>query len=299
MLRKSSRIHIYIALCVILGVVFTVQASAIGPRSDLSYTFSNRTRTEFYNSGTTMQYNITEGLPGWVSGIIDLTPQPVHNSEFGINIVLPGCNFSANPAAGRPNTAPPTAPAVSSPPSQANSFPAGAPVTRDSSDVAFPNSSFQPRSARYPGFTHEANVNPHRLTPVAEVRQSDGSIGTLVIPRIGLNMRVYGGDIDAAMLRGAGHISSTSAWNGNIGVTAHNRGVPNNFGRLNELVAGDIIQYTTSLGTRQYRVVSISRVDEFDWSKLQFTTDNRITLLTCIANVPTQRLIVQGVQISD
>ncbi|MCL2775340.1 MAG: sortase, partial [Oscillospiraceae bacterium] len=70
----------------------------------------------------------------------------------------------------------------------------------------------------------------------------------------------------------------------------------NNFGRLGELVAGDIIQYTTKLGTRQYKVISVETISETDWSKLQYTTDNRINLVTCIANIPGVRLIVTGIQ---
>jgi len=77
----------------------------------------------------------------------------------------------------------------------------------------------------------------------------------------------------------------------------HNRGVSNNFGRLKELKAGDIIEYKTILGTRKYKVVSVDKVLETDWSKLKYTNDNRISLVTCVENVPTQRLIIQGVEI--
>ena len=283
MVRKNIRVKIYIAICVIIVILSTQQVSAMpGVRSgDLSYTFTNRNQTEFYNSNTTQIYNITEGLPSFIFDIIGPTPQPVHNSEFGINIVLPGGNIGANPA----NNRPPNAPASAHTSNTANApSQVGAPANPSSvsSDTA-PNTSLQPRDVQYPGFTFEENTNPFSLTPVAQVRRNDGTIGTLSIPRIGLNMNVYDGDTFEAMLRGAGHIASTSAWNGNIGLTGHNRGVVNNFGRLQELVAGDIIQYTTTLGTRQYRVTSVQRVAETDWSKLQFTrlfpsTNSRICL---------------------
>jgi LPXTG-site transpeptidase (sortase) family protein len=304
MIRKNMRVNIYIAVCVILILLFMQQpASAVpGLRSDLSYTFTNQTKTEFYNSGTTQTYNITEDMPGDVFDIIGSEPQTVYNSDFGTNIILPGGDFDVYPANNRPAQAPSSAytTGTGSPARSGSSDEANA-VSSGGSSSSAPNTSSQSRSVQgeYPGFSHEENTNPVRLTPIEQVRKSDGSIGILSISRIRLNMTVYDGDTFEAMLKGAGHIASTSAWLGNIGIVGHNRGVTNNFGRLKELSAGDIIQYTTTLGTRQYRVTFVGRLAETDWSKLQFTHDNRITLVTCVEDIPAQRLVVQGVEINN
>ena len=38
-------------------------------------------------------------------------------------------------------------------------------------------------------------------------------------------------------------------------------------------------------------------IEETDWSYLQETEDNRITLITCVANKPKNRLCVQAVEV--
>ena len=48
--------------------------------------------------------------------------------------------------------------------------------------------------------------------------------------------------------------------------------------------------------TRNYIVQSVSRISETDWTKLEYTNDNRLTLITCVEDVPNQRLCVQAVE---
>jgi LPXTG-site transpeptidase (sortase) family protein len=98
------------------------------------------------------------------------------------------------------------------------------------------------------------------------------------------------------MKKGLGHIDSTSAWNSNVGLVGHNRGTNDYFGRLKELKAGDEMTYTTSLGSRTYTVQSVERISDTDWSELQPTEDNRLTLITCVEEVPSQRLCVTAVE---
>ena len=54
------------------------------------------------------------------------------------------------------------------------------------------------------------------FTPVSDVEQANGSIGTLSIPSLGIRYRVYDGTSSASMRKGVGHFPSTSAWSGNI-----------------------------------------------------------------------------------
>ena len=77
------------------------------------------------------------------------------------------------------------------------------------------------------------------------------------------------------------------------------RGSSHNIGAIKDLEIGDTIRYQTSLGTRTYAVSSVKIIDWTDWSYLNSTSDNRITIITCLANQPTKRVCVQGIEISS
>lgn len=125
---------------------------------------------------------------------------------------------------------------------------------------------------------------------------ANGSLGTLKIPAIGLTVGVYEGTSSAPLLKGAGHFEGTSIWNGNVAIAAHNRGVRNDFGKIHTLKAGDIITLTTALGTRNYAVTSVTKVAVTDISGLAPTSDNQLTLYTCVENQPAYRWCVKGVE---
>ncbi len=123
---------------------------------------------------------------------------------------------------------------------------------------------------------------------------SNGSLGTLKIPSIGLTVGVYEGTGSAPLLKGAGHFEDTSIWNGNIAIAGHNRGVRNDFGKIHTLKSGDTITLTTALGTRTYAVTSVSKVSVNDTSGLSASIDNQITLYTCVENQPAYRWCVRA-----
>ena len=100
------------------------------------------------------------------------------------------------------------------------------------------------------------------------------------------------------MKKGLGHFTSTSVWNGNVAVCGHNRGAKYVIGSIKDLDVGDKITYTTSMGTRTYLVETVTKISSSDWSYLSSTTDNRITLFTCVAGDSSQRWCVQAVQAS-
>lgn len=129
-----------------------------------------------------------------------------------------------------------------------------------------------------------------------DLRYSDGSLGTLKIPAIGLTVKVYQGTDSAALKKGAGHFTNTSIWDGNACFAGHNRGVNNHFGKIHTLEAGDTITLTTMLGTRTYAVTSVEKVSVNDSSGTASTTDNRVTLYTCVMNQPEYRWMVTAVQ---
>jgi sortase A len=125
---------------------------------------------------------------------------------------------------------------------------------------------------------------------------ANGSLGTLKIPSIGLTVGVYEGTGSAPLLKGAGHFEGTSIWNGNVAIAGHNRGVRNDFGKIHTLKNGDTITFTTVLGTRTYAVTSVSKVSVHDTSGLSASTDNQITLYTCVENQPDYRWCVRALE---
>ena len=124
-----------------------------------------------------------------------------------------------------------------------------------------------------------------------------GHLGTLKIPAIGLNVKIYQGTDSTALKKGAGHFEDTSIWDGNVALAAHNRGVTNHFGQIHTLEVGDKITLTTRLGTRTYAVTSVSKVAETDRSALAPSTNNMITLYTCVRDQREQRWCVQGAEV--
>ena len=125
---------------------------------------------------------------------------------------------------------------------------------------------------------------------------SNGSLGTLKIPSIGLTVGVYEGTDSAALLKGAGHFEGTSIWMGNIPIAGHNRGVRNDFGKIHTLNPGDIITFTTMLGTRTYAVNGVTKVSVNDVSGLDPSSINMITLYTCVEDQPAYRWCVTAVE---
>lgn len=119
--------------------------------------------------------------------------------------------------------------------------------------------------------------------------------GDAQIPAIGLSVRVYEGTDSGTLAKGAGHFPGTSIWDGNVCVAGHNRGVRDDFGDLHTLKPGDTVTWTTKLGTRTYEVVSVEKVLETDTSGTTSTSDNRLTLYTCVKNQRAYRWCVTAV----
>lgn len=127
---------------------------------------------------------------------------------------------------------------------------------------------------------------------------SDGSIGRLKIRCIGMDVKVYETESLESLAKGAGHFKSTSCWDGNVGIAGHNRGVTNHFGRIHTLKEGDRITYTTKLGTRTYEVFYVGQISETDFSRLDRSRENLITLVTCVRDVRNMRWCIQAKEIT-
>ena len=126
---------------------------------------------------------------------------------------------------------------------------------------------------------------------------ANGSLGTLKIPAIGVNSKIVQGTDSSALAKGIGHFEDTSIWDGNVCLAAHNRGTNAIFGKIHTLSVGDEITLTTKEGTRMYSVTSVEKVSETDTSGTGSTSDNRITLYTCVRDQRDLRYCVRGVEI--
>lgn len=147
----------------------------------------------------------------------------------------------------------------------------------------------------YQSFQTQTQEAAH--TSAEGMTRSDGSIGTVEIPSLGISVKVWEGESNASMKKGLGHYSSSSAWDGNVGVCGHNRGSTYVIGSIKNLTGGETITYTTIYGTRTYQVTLVETIDNNDWTYLESTSDNRITLTTCLADHPESRICVQAIEV--
>lgn len=97
--------------------------------------------------------------------------------------------------------------------------------------------------------------------------------------------------------RSVGHFEDTSKEVGNIGLAAHNRGYEvNYFENLKSVKIGDEIIYQYNNFKMIYEIDTIEIIEDTDWSYLEETDENKITLITCVENEPNYRRCVQATQ---
>ena len=130
----------------------------------------------------------------------------------------------------------------------------------------------------------------------SDLYYKNGSLGTLKIPTLDLSVKVYQSTDSKTLAKGVGHFEETSIWNGNVALAAHNRGVNNYFGQIHTLEIGDKITLTTKLGTRTYKVTNVCKVSETDRSGLAASSENMLTLYTCVRNQRDARWCVTAVE---
>lgn len=121
------------------------------------------------------------------------------------------------------------------------------------------------------------------------------AIATLEIPSINFKDIVIEGTTQDALAQGIGLFEHSSILQGNVCLAGHNTN--RFFANLKDVKQGDIIKYSSCLGNREYEITTIKQIEETDWSMLEDTEDNRITIITCVRNQPTLRLCVQATEI--
>jgi len=123
-------------------------------------------------------------------------------------------------------------------------------------------------------------------------------IGYLSIEKIGLKFApIADGTSDEIINKYIGHFENTPYLDGNICLCAHNRGSKAAyFEKLNEVNEGDEIIYETKYETKTFIIKEIKEIEETDFSVLNPTEENTITLITCIKNKRNLRLCVVGIE---
>lgn len=131
----------------------------------------------------------------------------------------------------------------------------------------------------------------------SDLYYSNGSLGTLKIPALDLSVKIYQGTGSSTLAKGIGHFTDTSIWDGNVCLAAHNRGTNSYFGQIHTLDTGDKITLTTKLGTRTYKVTSVAKVLETDDSSTYPTTDDCLTLYTCVRDQSSYRWCLRAIRV--
>lgn len=119
----------------------------------------------------------------------------------------------------------------------------------------------------------------------------------IIIPKISLEAEISEGTSKEIMDKYVGHFEETSKNSGNVGLAAHNRGYEvNYFSQIKKLREGDEIIYKYYDFEKTYIVVENKIIKDTDWSYLNKTEKNKITLITCVENEPEYRRCIQGIE---
>jgi sortase A len=111
-------------------------------------------------------------------------------------------------------------------------------------------------------------------------RDGDAPLGLLRIPRLTLEVPVYGDTSDASLDRGAGRIPGTASLDqsGNIGIAAHRDGF---FRKLKDVELGMEVFLEHGGRTERYHITEISIVTPEQSGVLAPTAKPSVTLVTC------------------
>ena len=132
------------------------------------------------------------------------------------------------------------------------------------------------------------------------IEQNSNCNWQIEIPQISLQAEISEGTTQEVMNKYVGHFEDTPITEGNVCLAAHNRGYPvNYFANIKVLKEGDEIIYKYGNSIKTYIVDVIEIIEDTDWSYLENTEENKITLITCVENEPKYRRCIQGTEESN
>ena len=123
-------------------------------------------------------------------------------------------------------------------------------------------------------------------------------IGTIECEKIGLNAPIKETTELDVLATAVGHFEDTAIFNGNVCLAGHNSGTNKDgedigfFKRLNELEIGDQVIYHHTFGEYIYKVSEIKEIEETDFSVLEPSSTDKLTLITCVKGKKEFRLCV-------
>ena len=146
---------------------------------------------------------------------------------------------------------------------------------------------------------NQNTVNPEINTQMQSVQATNDLDWNIEIPKINLIAKISEGTSKEIMDVFVGHFEETAKDIGNIGLAAHNRGYKvNYFQDLKKLEEGDEILYKYNGKQRKYFVKIHKIIKDTDWTLLENTEENRITLITCVENEPEYRRCIQAIEVN-
>lgn len=142
---------------------------------------------------------------------------------------------------------------------------------------------------------------PNNTVAISEQYQNKidtKKIWQIEIPKINLVAPIAEGTSANIMNEYVGHFEETPKNKGNIGLAAHNRGYKINYFRdLKLLQKGDLIIYTYNGEISKYSVNELGIIKDTDWSKLESSSQDKLTLITCLEDEPEYRRYIQAVKL--
>lgn len=119
---------------------------------------------------------------------------------------------------------------------------------------------------------------------------------SLSIPKINLfDIPIKDGVEDDVLESYIGHFPTSSYYDGNVCLAAHNSGYSNNhFKNLYLLNYDDEIQYNYYGNIKIYKVKNKIVIKDNEFDVLNDYTNNKITLITCISESPSKRLCIEA-----
>lgn len=142
---------------------------------------------------------------------------------------------------------------------------------------------------------------PNNTVGISEQYQNNidtQKIWQIEIPKINLVAPIAEGTSANIMNEYVGHFEETPKNKGNIGLAAHNRGYKvNYFQDLKLLQKGDLIIYTYNGEISKYSVNELGIIKDTDWSKLESSSQDKLTLITCLEDEPEYRRYIQAVKL--
>lgn len=142
---------------------------------------------------------------------------------------------------------------------------------------------------------------PNSTVAISEQYQNNidtQKIWQIEIPKINLVAPIAEGTSTNIMNEYVGHFEETPKNKGNIGLAAHNRGYKINYFRdLKLLQKGDLIIYTYNGEISKYSVNELGIIKDTDWSKLESSSQDKLTLITCLEDEPEYCRYIQAVKL--